>query len=63
MPLLENYFSQTPELKRNKAAIAYLASLDYIASAHPLISNSILQEINEDQRSHLKIIPLKISLH
>lgn len=55
MPLLESYFSKTPENKRNKAAIAYLAALDYIETSAPHISNSILQEL-KDQRSHLKLI-------
>ncbi len=55
MPLLENYFSKTPENKRNKASIAYLASLDYISQSAPHISDSILQEL-KDQRSHLKLI-------
>lgn len=55
MPFLENYFAKTPENKRNKAAIAYLASLDYIEQSNPQISQSILQEL-KDQRSHLKLI-------
>lgn len=55
MSLLERYFSKTPETKQNKAAIAYLAALDYIATSHPEISNSIIQEL-KDQRSHLKLI-------
>lgn len=55
MSLLEKYFSLTPENKRNKAAIAYLAALDYIELSAPHISQSILQEL-KDQRSHLKLI-------
>ena len=55
MSLLENYFTTTPENKRNKAAIAYLAALDYISQSAPHISDSILQEL-KDQRSHLKLI-------
>jgi len=55
MSLLERYFSKTPETKQNKAAIAYLAALDYIAASHPEISNCIIQEL-KDQRSHLKLI-------
>jgi glycine hydroxymethyltransferase len=55
MPLLESYLAKTPDSKRNKAAIAYLAALDYIAMEHPGISGGILQEL-KDQRSHLKLI-------
>lgn len=55
MPLLENYFAKTPENKRTKAAIAFLAALDHIETFTPEIRNSILQEL-QDQRSHLKLI-------
>lgn len=55
MALLENYFTRTPENKRNKAAIAYLAALDYIEMSAPHIKDSILKEL-QDQRSHLKLI-------
>ncbi len=55
MPLLENYFIKTPENKRNKATIAYLAALDYIEVSAPHISHAILQEL-KDQRTHLKLI-------
>lgn len=55
MPLLEKYFTNVPENKRNKAAIAYLAALDYIDVSSPHISGTILQEL-QDQRSHLKLI-------
>src|ERR1700719_4157859 len=55
MSLLEKYFKHTPENKRNKATIAYLASLDHIESASPAIAASIIQEL-KDQRSHLKLI-------
>lgn len=55
MSLLENYFTKVPEHQRNKAAIAYLAALDYIEAHTPDIRNSILQEL-KDQRSHLKLI-------
>lgn len=55
MALLEYYLSKTPENKRNKGVIAYLASLDYIELSNPHIRNSILQEL-QDQRSHLKLI-------
>lgn len=55
MALLEKYFAKTSENKRNKAAIAYLAALDYIETSAPHISNSILKEL-QDQRSHLKLI-------
>lgn len=55
MPFLEDYFSHTEQAKRDKAAIAYLAALDYIELSAPHISASILQEL-KDQRSHLKLI-------
>lgn len=55
MPLLENYLKKTPENARNKAAIAYLAGLDYIEQSAPHIQANILQEL-KDQRSHLKLI-------
>lgn len=55
MPLLENYFVKVPENKRNKAAIAYLAALDYLGDNSPEIRDSIIQELT-DQRSHLKLI-------
>lgn len=55
MSYLENYFKKVPEGKRNKAAIAYMAALDYLESEDPLVSNAIAQEL-KDQRSHLKLI-------
>ena len=55
MSFLENYFKNTPEDKRNKAAIAYLASLDYIGDKSPHIRDTIVKELI-DQRSHLKLI-------
>lgn len=55
MSYLEKYFHHTPEGKRTKAAIAYLAALDHIHAEHPLIAQKIIQEL-KDQRSHLKLI-------
>lgn len=53
--LLKNYFTQTPTEKQNKAAIAYLAALDYISLSSPGIAAQIIQEL-KDQRSYLKLI-------
>ena len=52
---LENYLAKTEEQDRSKAAIAYLASLDYISEKEPKISEKIVQEL-KDQRSYLKMI-------
>lgn len=52
---LENYFAKNPEGQRSKAAIAYLASLDYLSQASPHIAQKIVQEL-QDQRSYLKMI-------
>ena len=40
---------------KSKAAIAYLAGLDYLTERSPLIARSIVEEL-KDQRSHLKLI-------
>ncbi len=55
MSYLKKYFSRVPEGSQSKAAIAYLASLDHISEANPLIAEKIVQELR-DQRSHLKLI-------
>lgn len=55
MQWLENYFQNTEEGKRSKAAIAFFASLDHIAEEHPVIAQKILQEL-KDQRSYVKLI-------
>lgn len=55
MSRLEKYLNTTPAASRNKAAIAYLASLDHIEASNPLVAQSIIQEL-QDQRSHLKLI-------
>lgn len=52
---LKNYLQKVPENERTSAAIAYMASLDAIASADPEIAKSIVKEL-QDQRSHLKLI-------
>jgi len=52
---LESYLANTPDKKRSKAAIAYLASLDYLSSTHPEIAGHIVQEL-VDQRAYLKMI-------
>jgi glycine hydroxymethyltransferase len=55
MSLLQKYFNAVPEKNRSSAAIAYLASLDYISKEFPIVSEAIIQEL-KDQRSHLKLI-------
>jgi len=55
MSRLEKYFNAVPAASRNKAAIAYLASLDHIETSTPLVAQTIVQELR-DQRSHLKLI-------
>ncbi len=55
MSYLEKYFQKTPEGKRNKGAIAYMAALDHIQGEFPVVSEAIIQELR-DQRTHLKLI-------
>lgn len=55
MSLLQKYFNSTPADEQNKAAIAYLATLDHLEDVSPKISKAILQELH-DQRSYLKLI-------
>lgn len=55
MNQLKQYLSLTPPEQQKSAVIAYLASIDHIASQHPAIAASIVQEL-KDQRSHLKLI-------
>ncbi len=55
MTHLTRYFETTPEGQRNSAAIAFLASLDYLADNHPNIAASIQKELI-DQRTHIKLI-------
>jgi glycine hydroxymethyltransferase len=55
MSFLEHYQERVPQGKRNKAALAYFAGLDYLQAAHPLVAEKIVQEL-KDQRSHLKLI-------
>lgn len=54
-PRLTHYLSKTDSDNQNSAAIAYLAALDHLDLTHPLIAQSIVQEL-KDQRSHLKLI-------
>ncbi len=49
------YLAQTPPSQQTTAAIAYLASLDHLASSSPIVAESIVQELH-DQRSCLKMI-------
>ena len=55
MPKLEEYLSKTPAKQQSKAAIAYLAALDYIGAEAPEIASSIMKELH-DQRTNLKLI-------
>jgi glycine hydroxymethyltransferase len=55
MGYLHHYFSSVPEASRTSAAIAFMASLDAVTEAFPLIGQSILKEL-KDQRSYLKLI-------
>jgi glycine hydroxymethyltransferase len=55
MDQLQNYFTKVPKDKQNKAVIAYLASLDHIASQSPEIAGAIIKEL-KDERTHLKLI-------
>lgn len=52
---LENYFSKVDKGSYKKDVIAYLASLDHLQEIYPEVSQSIIQEI-QDQRSYLKLI-------
>lgn len=52
---LENYFAKTTDKNRSKAAIAYLASLDYLSGTHPEVAGHIAKEL-QDQRAYLKMI-------
>lgn len=55
MKLLEKYLTCTPTDERSNAAIAFLASIDYLQEQSPVIAQKILQEL-EDQRNTLKMI-------
>lgn len=55
MKQLEAYFAKNAPEKRSKAAIAFLASIDHIASYSPSVADMILKEL-ADQRSYLKMI-------
>lgn len=52
---LERYLEKYPKDKRNSAAVAYLAGLDYIEKSSPEVAKSIHNELI-DERSHLKLI-------
>ena len=53
--LLDRYFTQTPSEERKSAVIAYLAALDHLQTAAPLVAKGIVQELR-DQRTYLKLI-------
>lgn len=55
MSYLKKYFLKVAENQRTSAAIACMASIDAMAEAYPLISESIVQEL-KDQRKYLKLI-------
>lgn len=52
---LDIYLKKNQGKELNKAAVAYLATLDHIALTHPDIANCIIHEL-KDQRSRLKLI-------
>lgn len=53
MPYLEKYFETKKE--KNKAAISYLATIDYLNECSPKIAQSIVNEL-KNQRSQMKLI-------
>lgn len=55
MSYLKKYLESQAKEEQNTAAIAYLASLDQIATVSPTIRDAIIRELN-DERSHLKLI-------
>ena len=55
MNYLEHYFQKVSVEKRSSAGIAFLASLDHIHGAYPLVADAIIQEL-KDQRTYLKLI-------
>lgn len=55
MSYLNRYLASVPESNRTSAAIAFMASLDAVTEAFPLIGESIVKELR-DQRSYLKLI-------
>ncbi|MDP1880851.1 MAG: glycine hydroxymethyltransferase [Parachlamydiaceae bacterium] len=52
---LKKYLSKHASSPLNPAVVAYIASLDHLASVAPEVEKSIVQELN-DERSHLKLI-------
>jgi len=55
MKYLSTYLVNTAPDQQSSAVIAFLASIDHLSSTHPLIADSIIQEL-KDQRSYLKMI-------
>ena len=55
MTKLKKYLASTPENQQSEAAIAALATLDYLEKTNPEVAASIVQEL-KDQRSYLKLI-------
>ncbi len=55
MDQLSRYLETTPPALRSKAAIAMLASFDYLLETHPSIATTIVREL-QDQRRFLKMI-------
>ncbi len=55
MSFLDSYLANTSITMRNKAVMAYLATLDHLKEAAPSIAYQILKELR-DQRSSLKLI-------
>ena len=52
---IREYLKKTAEEDRRSDVIAYLAAIDSVTEAFPLIGETIVQELR-DQRSHLKLI-------
>lgn len=55
MSHLKKYLAKNLPERYSSAAIAYLASLDHIATVSPEVAESIINEL-KDERSHLKLI-------
>jgi glycine hydroxymethyltransferase len=55
MSYLQKYLQAHANNHKNTATIAFLASLDHIATVAPGIRDSIIREL-DDERSHLKLI-------
>lgn len=52
---LSHYLKSTPQNAQKTEVIAYLAAIDHVLSASPIVGEHIIQEL-KDQRSYLKLI-------